>query len=494
MLQSGQFLKTDVFTHTLIGAPWINFEWLSQIVLIVVQQGLGFWGLFWGKVILGLLAWGVLIVVTRRAGANGFWLWFLAWGGFKILQPRLLERTELTTLIFMSLTVGLLLQKKRYVPWVLFGLTTLWVNLHGGFIYGLGVAVLFSMGAIWARWPKPDIRRLVVCAGAMFLAACLNPYGPVIFSVLFDHLTQLREGLFLIQEWKPTAIHDVPYFWAAFLGAGVLVVRCLIKRQRTHYFWIPAVFVFLVWGSLYFRNAALAVFVVLPFAGAVFGKVKAPKFAWFFCLLPFLLDARVIARPWPQEPVMWNRYPVGAADFIQKSGLQGTLYNPYHWGGFLEWTLGPDRKIFMDGRYLFFPLFKEEVNAVKALTLDTSGNAWRHFLQTHKIEVAVVSYDQGLDIVSPATPFPLVPVNLMFPRDQWALVFWDDAAMVFLKRGTVPYKEYEAIWPYNLEQMAFFLKEKKLNAARVKSEMERHKQEVTISYRRNQIEEAIGKL
>src|SRR5687767_7894072 len=49
MIHRRAFLTTDIFSHTLAGTPWINFEWLSQVVLYGLFTLGGPWMLFWMK-------------------------------------------------------------------------------------------------------------------------------------------------------------------------------------------------------------------------------------------------------------------------------------------------------------------------------------------------------------------------------------------------------------------------------------------------------------
>ena len=54
MVAGHQFLLSDIFSHTLLGQPWINFEWLSQLSLYAVHQGFGLFGIFLSKILVSL--------------------------------------------------------------------------------------------------------------------------------------------------------------------------------------------------------------------------------------------------------------------------------------------------------------------------------------------------------------------------------------------------------------------------------------------------------
>ena len=45
MLQNHSFFHTDPYSFTRFGAPWINHEWLSQVLMFLVFRVCGFGGL-----------------------------------------------------------------------------------------------------------------------------------------------------------------------------------------------------------------------------------------------------------------------------------------------------------------------------------------------------------------------------------------------------------------------------------------------------------------
>jgi hypothetical protein len=43
-------------------------------------------------------------------------------------------------------------------------------------------------------------------------------------------------------------------------------------------------------------------------------------------------------------------YPVGAVEYLRAHPVDKGMFNDDHWGGFLIWSLGPQHKVFIDGR------------------------------------------------------------------------------------------------------------------------------------------------
>jgi hypothetical protein len=164
MFSSHHLLRSDIFSHPMAGTPWINFEWLGQLFLYAVASACGLSALFYLKVAGILTVLTGVAILLRVAGATGS-LWLLGlWTSFVVLRPRLLDRLELLSLFLMTVFVTSFLivrrssAARRWAPWILGALMILWCNFHGGWVYGLGAAILFNLGARWSQEPA-DVRR-----------------------------------------------------------------------------------------------------------------------------------------------------------------------------------------------------------------------------------------------------------------------------------------------------------------------------------------------
>jgi len=43
-------------------------------------------------------------------------------------------------------------------------------------------------------------------------------------------------------------------------------------------------------------------------------------------------------------------YPRQAVEYLREHPVAGPMFNEYGWGGYLIWKLGPEHKVFIDGR------------------------------------------------------------------------------------------------------------------------------------------------
>jgi len=183
-----------------------------------------------------------------------------------------------------------------------------------------------------------------------------------------------------------------------------------------------------------------------------------------------------------------DRYiPVLATRFLEreKSALAShNFYNDQHgWGGYLAYELHPDYRIFQDGRYIFHPLLKEAADAIK------DPAVWEKFLDHHQIEVAVMENVPRLMETNRLYPDGSIRVFLRpyyivyMTKTLWALVYWDDKALIFVRRGSVSAEwlgqhEYRYALPHDGEARGNALRRKEIQLTAVQEEFLRHTAEV----------------
>jgi len=130
-----------------------------------------------------------------------------------------------------------------------------------------------------------------------------------------------------------------------------------------------------------------------------------------------------------------ERFPIRAVARLNESGLRGNLYNPDQFGGFLIWSFYPERRALTDGRNELYHAFIPEYARAR-----TDERAWRALLAKYRIDLAVDEYRPPLQVMNAVTrEVSSMPASLAYwPRDQWALLAFDEAGMVFARRAAFP--------------------------------------------------------
>jgi hypothetical protein len=70
MLEHGHVLRTDPFTFTVLGQPWLDQQWGSQLLFNLAFRTVGWSGLVVVRAVIVAVAFGVTFAWTRRASGN----------------------------------------------------------------------------------------------------------------------------------------------------------------------------------------------------------------------------------------------------------------------------------------------------------------------------------------------------------------------------------------------------------------------------------------
>ncbi|OGR60686.1 MAG: hypothetical protein A2X36_09395 [Elusimicrobia bacterium GWA2_69_24] len=475
--------RADPYSHTLRGSPWVDFEWLSQVLAYLAWTVTGFRGLIWLKALVGASA----VVITARSilrqGADLATACAGALCALAMVRTRGFLGPEIFSLALFAFFLYALLRFRDAESgrsgraWLvaLPPLTALWANLHGGFVLGHGLIALSAAGA-FLESPRGAGRRtaksLLLCLAACLLASLVNPYGAGVYDAIWIHLRDLNSpgGLALIDEWRPLRLGEHPVYWLTLAASLALLGKELVGKDRRALAWAPLLVVFALWGSREARNPVYFILAAAPYlfsaldrGSVVLARRPGPLKAAAILALLVWLGAPVRRRDFSQA-VRWSRLPVRACDFLEREGVGGVLHNDYAFGGFINWRFAGRRPVFMDGRYLFYPLLLEDASAGGP---EGFQGLWDRHGVTYAVERRRWDGDPS-------------PWRTRFPGDRWALVFWDDAALVFVRRipaygALIGRGEYRRVDPDDAEALLEAVRDGRTPKAAALAELDRHR-------------------
>lgn len=462
--------RTDVFSYTAHGHEYIDHEWLFQTVSYAAYSTTGPAGIVLLKCLLvaATLVAVALFTVSRGVHplvAGGFALLSIAGGIVRIIERPELFSTLATVATFVVLSTwsgsrddqasraaldsGPLEGSRRNLILVVLPLlSAVWANVHAAVIVGLAVQVLFMAGLVVQR--SRPLRPALVAFAASVMATGINPFGYRVLTVPFELTRIINSGMFDNREWRPPSIAGTPFYFLCMVIAGVFLVRSY-RHVRLPEMLVAA---FLAYISLrYVRNVGLfSVMFPLLIApeAARLSRRAAAVLAAVGCGA-FILAATVY-YPFERGFGIASYFPERMTRYVREAGLRGHMFNSYGFGGYLIWRLFPSRLVFIDGRNeVYLPLLAKLVRA------QGDSRAWASLLRENQVEYAVLEYIDDLDRVLTVGPDGRLVQSYApfsanrFPRRTWALVYWDDAGMLFVRRGGVNAAlisgEYDAVFP-----------------------------------------------
>lgn len=508
--------RLDPFRFTSRDTPWVDHEWLFQALIAALERLGGLPALVVARTALVAGIAALLLVALRRAGAPLPGAVVVAVVAVLGARGRFFLRPELMSLLGVVVLFALLQRLRRQGQWgwraaaLVAAPVALWVNLHPGALVAPPLVAAYLLGTrlpdgsvppARGRRPAPWLSTLLLPACAA-LALLANPYGARVLTVPFGIAAGLRGLPAVNPEWLPSWRAPQPFLIAGVAGLLVLSAVTVATWRRAAGGGFAARSAEQAAGRLGALDPAtgLAALVLaglaatavrhqgLFFLGAAFfageclaalasgsaGEAaeaaarpgadrRAPTLAVIACVLAAAwclwppssgpLRPRQ-GRLLPAFGLEAGRFPEQAVDDLARRRGVGNLYNDVAFGGYLLWRLHPPRQVFIDSRNEVRPDLLHELARARA-----DEAAWRELLDRYAIDAALVRYDDRLR--------PLVTLDaqgrparvehhsasaLLFPRDRFALVYWDDLALLFLRRtptraAQLAREEYRVIQP-----------------------------------------------
>jgi hypothetical protein len=437
MLAEYQFPRHEIFSHSAFGRPWLDVEWLGQIILSLTYDLLGWHGL----VLLCGLVLSLTFVLLYKSLARKLRP-TVALGAtavsYVFASTHFLARPHLLTFPIIVVWTAFLArsseENRRPSLWLL-PLMVLWANLHGGFSIGLILAAGFGLESVIVA-PAAQRRRVAIewlgfWLGAL-LVCCITPYGYQ--SVARTYLgIELGELLNYIYEWRPMNAQD-DYIQEAVLLC--LLVLALTFGPRIGFVRVVMVIGLLHLGLRYVR--ALPIFALaLPLMIAhplrqqfvflrptsdpwpLFDKGTFRSFLTTIALAATLVVTSVLGTVYlilrPADAPAHNITPAAALEHAINANVTGPVFNDFDFGGYLIFRGIPT---FIDGRTL--PFGKEfAINYFNAVALGGS-----------KLDELADAYKVSWTLLRPQS----VAAIHFDHSPGWRRIYADDVAVVHVRR------------------------------------------------------------
>ena len=452
----------------------MNHEWLSELIygglwLAGGEVALVFWR--------NLIVIGIALVVAtslRQAQAGlAATLLLLTLNAECLSEFVVFVRPQLATFLFFALWLFVLRsywdRPGRWI-WVLPVSLVLWLNLHGGFLAGLGILAVFGVGtvirasvaarresvsAIRKTLTDSSVRELMAVSGCCAVATLINPYGFELHQMLWTHLITEQA----VREWQPlwnvsAMLDGQAPIWS--LGRSLLTlvpfliaVPVLLFSRRWQ--WIDLAILLVVgWqAASHLRHVALLSLATLILLSGPLTEALRNVFAslterWSqpearrlrisgvaaTCLFLLGLHFHGAAEMWRRGIAPWEiavecrsyvpGVPANAVGFLQEHSIEGNLVTDYGWGQYVLWHCYPQNRVAFDGRYrtVFPPNIEKEFFALHRAGVERPETT--PILDRHATNIALVPAGRSVD-------------EYLKGRSDFRCVYRDTQAAVFVR-------------------------------------------------------------
>ena len=457
---TGSLPGHDPFAFTTEGREWIKYSWLADVLFYLVYAVGGFPGLVLLRLgVLFAIAW-LLYRLLRQSGLHPVAAVLLVFVASLAIRFRLFIRPELFAFVLLLGTLAVLLQLQASSPWMaytLLPLFVLWVNIHGSYVFGLGLPALVLFANLlpmawaapgWGRLRLDPVRRrhLALAVTALPVAGFLNPQGAGLLLFPFRQNRMVRLTAFpeWMEAWRYPGVDPVWWEPVVILGLVLLAfgaVAWLLFAWERRLDPVGLGIVLTMGAYAIFRNRAIPYFVLaaLPFLALALARLsehlptrlpaqsprRLTQLGFLACLLLLALsivDQAFLTRRFPPGfGVARHVFPEQAAAFLERYRLDGRVFNSYQFGGYLMWRRWPANQVFIDGRYDAI-LFDEELLELYAEAHHVPA-ALDRLAEKYAFDILVLDADR-------ASRMEHIQHN-----PTWARVYWDPVAEVYVLRG-----------------------------------------------------------
>ena len=431
--------STDPYSYTAQGLPWVNHEWLSEIIYYLIYASLGSTGLLIFKLALGLFILQLLASLYFAKENNAFIFLVTFMLLVPVMAPGFMTRPHLFTFFFLTLLV-VLLQKffdgnRKALAWSPF-LMLVWANCHGGVLAGIGIfgAVAVLEGVRFLFTGEKHGRVLLGYFALSCLALLINPDGYKLGVFFFESLSVPRD----IGEWDPVLLTGNTHLEFKIL-AGLFAASLLVPGRKR--LWeILIISLTILYAFKHQRHTVLAAIVMIPYLSLKMAEL-ARRFQFEGTLIRLSSPVHVVLKSGLVVVIAVHlfagltkyqasdfkilvepgRYPTYAAQFLHANEINGNLLVPFDWGEYFIWKL-PESRVSIDGR--FRTVYPEKI--IRQHRAFDSGQK--------EGKVLLEDYPTDLVVIRKSNPNR----NTMEKETGWLKIYEDLTSRIYIRKALPP--------------------------------------------------------
>ena len=435
---------TDIFSFRTVDFPSIPHEWLSQVVFSAFYDLLGLGGVVFLTALIVTAVWAIIYSdALRRSNSLIAALVFTGLGvGASLIH--VLPRPHLFSYLFTALWILVLEQIQKDKPhrwWLLPILMLAWVNLHGMFVLGIVIWIIYLVGDLFENpsmswFASPKTKAMLTGGALSIIATFLSPSGVGIWEAI----ASLGGNAYIksrIPEYQ-SANFQIPETWPFILILLLALAsfsRSTVKTPWRHVFLVTAFASVALYSS---RMLPLFAIVSVPIVAQAFSgwlKEDFPKHriwtietnltttnqtsnGWIWIFTVILVVAYFFKLNLPIDVTGKGNafspqfFPVEAVTWLESNPQSGHVFNEFDWGGYMLLNLWPQYQIFMDGHT---HIYGEDLTREYEQVVTLNDN-WASILDKYQVSWALVRAQSS--------------IARALENNGWAILYQDKTAII----------------------------------------------------------------
>lgn len=406
----------------------IVFRWVAAGICLLICSA---WVDLRNSKAIAVIATGTILLLEYYFIERPQFVSFICCGALLVILFRFFEQRAVASLWEMTAQLSLLM--------------ILWSNMHGGFLIGQAILIycIIAEGIKFFHTSLMPLsaksyRILVISALTALIASFINPnainlikYLPTIFDANNYANQGVLEELSIIEYFKLTKDNTNILLIVSML---LTVSALMLSKHRRNITWIGILLGCACMGCLHMRLMPFFIVSAILFMTKYFEAESSALTAkiLLFCMVVTTTSFCVInefPRVFEVKKTGWvpiYQLPVRSADFIMKNNIEGNVYTTLYWGGYMIWRVGPENKIFHDGRFLSIQRAWEYNNSTKYIV--NQRPYWKGLLRRYDVRTVILPiYDDNgkLDLLTQSVA----------DDNEWAMVFAAENEAVFVRKN-----------------------------------------------------------
>jgi hypothetical protein len=452
-IRTGEFIldtfsipRHDIFSFLSPPIPWTAHEWLSEVIMAIVHMAFGLTGVVVFFALLISLVYYLLFRTSCTSNNNiilAIIVLLLVMVSSKLhwlARPHIFS--QILIVVWYFILNAYQYRNKSYL-YLLPLLMVLWVNLHGGFIAGFILLVVYLIGNVIQSFSSDAEKRslsrkktvtLASLTALCLLASLINPYGYHILLFPFN-LVSNRFLMDHINEFISPNFHEiVPFKYLLFLMISLFAV----SRERLDSIELLLILLFTNMALYSARHIPLLAIIALPIilrqGEALLHEKKGafPDFLKKRSNAIASVDKTAAGYVWPVVGVLIvifcaangklaytfdaKKKPVAAVEFLKREPIRGNMFNNDEFGDYIIYVAWPKYKVFFDGRSDMYGVERLK-DYIKVVNMETG---WETVLE--KYDINWIIYDSK-SILS----------RVLIENKGWRLIYSDKVATIFVR-------------------------------------------------------------
>ena len=435
--------KEDIFSYINPPLKWTAHEWLAEVMMSIIHKHTGMNGIVIFYSILIAFSFYLFLKLLNSNYKNILLVWTIVFFATTCTMFHWLARPHIFSflfLIFYSFILDSLQYKNKNYLFFLPIIMLFWVNLHGGFVLGFVVLLIYIFGNLFYIYKERyegdlyKLRLFLYTTIACGIVCLINPIGYKIF--LFPFKIYSNEFLMThIQEFMPTNFqNEVAFRYFLCFSFATL----MISRKKVNIIELVLIMTFCYIALKSVRQTSLYAIVAAPilikhldhnlrtidnkFTQKMLKSMQnierangeAKGYLWIYLvILAVSMSSYAGYLDWGFDP---KKKPVEAVEFLMKEKIEGNMFNNDEFGDYLIYAAYPEYKVLFDGRS---DMYGEE-HFSKYLKVTRAEYGWEKIIEEFKIGWIFFDAKSFLS-------------RYLEERKDWHLVYADKVAHIYVR-------------------------------------------------------------